>query len=323
MLSRDDAPSVASQLLRALRGRRSQVAFSRRLGYRSNVAADWEQGRRFPTGGELMRVLRVVGQDPPTLLQAFHPPTAALAGDCTDDELPAWLDAQRGRATVQELAARMGASRHAVGRWLAGRSRPRLPDLLALIDAMTGRVHDLVAGMVDIQAVPLLAVRVERARAAREVGLDEPWALPVLLAIETEGYAALPAHDPAWLAGFLDLPEERVERCLARLLDAGVVRREGERLVPGAPLTIDTRAHPELGRALKRHWLHIGMDRISRPRPGDVLGSNLFVLSRAELQRVRELQRAFYREVRGIGLGGRRATLSPWSRRVRAQRRSS
>ena len=46
---------AARQLLRALRGKRSQVAFSRRLGYRGNPIADWEAGRRTPTAQEMLR----------------------------------------------------------------------------------------------------------------------------------------------------------------------------------------------------------------------------------------------------------------------------
>lgn len=300
MLQPDDANLAGRQLLRALRGPRSQVAFSRRLRYRTNVAADWEQGRRAPTAEELLRAAAVVGIDVPAAFHAFHAPTAQLIDGGSAEGLAAWLDAHRGQATLESVAGRVGASRHAVGRWLSGRARPRVPDFLALVDALTGRVQDLVAALVDIEAVPLLAARVERARQTRRVGVEEPWALPVLLAVETQGYQALDRHDDAWLATFLGLSEARVQRCLARLLDAGMLRRDGERLVPGDPLTIDTAAHPELGRALKRHWQLVGMDRISAPRPGDVLGSNLFSLSVAELERIRQLQRAFYREVRTI-----------------------
>ena len=43
---------AAQQLLRAVRGRRSQQALSRHLGYRSNPVANWETGRRYPTARE-------------------------------------------------------------------------------------------------------------------------------------------------------------------------------------------------------------------------------------------------------------------------------
>lgn len=290
---------VASQLLRALRGRRSQVAFSRRLKYRSNVAADWEQGRRYPTAGELVRACGVVGVDVAGAFARFHP-TAAAAFSPDDAGIAAWLEALRGQTAIQDIAARTGLSRHALGRWLSGRTRPRLPDFLHLVDALTGRVQDLVAELVDIEAVPALAERRRRAEASRRVGIEAPWTLPILLALETAGYAALSAHDTGWLARLLGLPPERVAGCLDRLEEAGVIHRQGGRYAVGGALTIDTRAHPEAGRVLKKHWLSVGMDRVDAPRQSDILGYNLFALSRADLARIAALQRRFYREVRGI-----------------------
>jgi transcriptional regulator with XRE-family HTH domain len=290
---------VASQLLRALRGRRSQVAFSRRLRYRSNVAADWEQGRRFPTAGELVRACAVVGVDVAGGFARFHPAAAAVFS-ASDEGIAAWLEALRGQSAIQDIAARTGLSRHALGRWLSGRTRPRLPDFLLLVDALTGRVQDLVAELVDIEQVPALAERRRRAAASRRVGIEEPWTLPVLLALETAGYAALSAHDTGWLSRLLGLPVARVAGCLERLEEAGVIQRRGSHYAVGGALTIDTRAHPEAGRVLKQHWLSVGMERVEAPRPADILGYNLFSLSRADLARVASLQRSFYREVRGI-----------------------
>lgn len=293
---------VARQLIRALRGRRSQLAFSRRLGYRSNVAADWEQGRRFPTGAETLRAAQVVGVDVRAVVTGFNDAAAPryLAGADPDHAVALWLEGLRGRTSIQALAARCGRSRHAVGRWLSGATRPRLPDFLGVVDALTGRVEDLVAGLVDIEQVPALADRQRRAHASRRVGLEEPWALPVLLSLETQGYAALPAHDPDFLAARLGLTRARVESCLARLAAAGVIDKPAEHWVVGGALTIDTRAHPEAGRALKRHWSMVAQDRIGAPREGDILGYNLFAVSAHDLDRIRTLQRQFFREVRGI-----------------------
>ena len=51
------------ELLRALRGHRSQVAFARWLGFRSNVPAAWEGGHRCPDAVELFRVCARVKVD--------------------------------------------------------------------------------------------------------------------------------------------------------------------------------------------------------------------------------------------------------------------
>jgi hypothetical protein len=68
---------AARQLIRALRGSRSQVALARRLGYRGNVVAKWEGGQRFPTFGEVLRACGRVGIDVPSALARFHAPSAS------------------------------------------------------------------------------------------------------------------------------------------------------------------------------------------------------------------------------------------------------
>jgi DNA-binding transcriptional regulator YiaG len=59
-----DLNVLASELIRALRGPRSQTAFSRRLGYRSNVVYTWEAGIRAPTASETLRAAARVGVEP-------------------------------------------------------------------------------------------------------------------------------------------------------------------------------------------------------------------------------------------------------------------
>ncbi len=48
---------LACGVVRALRGKRSQLAFSRRLGYSTNVAYAWEAGRRGPSTREAFRMI--------------------------------------------------------------------------------------------------------------------------------------------------------------------------------------------------------------------------------------------------------------------------
>ena len=272
-----------------MRGHRSQASLSRRLGYKSAVCADWEQGLRAPTATGFFDLCSHVGVDLPAAIRTFHAPSAGSF----DPQSPSrWYRALRGSTAIAELSERTGRSRYAIGRWLSGRTQPRLPDLLAFLDALTGRVQDFIAALVDIQQVPSMADRVRRADASRDVGVLEPWTLAVLLAIESgvpEGH----------LANTLDRPQDHIDRCVLLLEQAGVIVRE-ERLVPGAPLTIDTQRHPDAGRTLKRFWGQVGVDRIDTPGPHDVLSFNLFACSVSDFMRIRALQRQFYREARSI-----------------------
>src|SRR6188768_2615717 len=57
-----DYEKLAKELIVALRGQRSQTAFSKRLGYRSNVAGAWEAGRAWPTGARFFQILERAGR---------------------------------------------------------------------------------------------------------------------------------------------------------------------------------------------------------------------------------------------------------------------
>src|SRR5688572_7368412 len=77
-----DYPKVARELVRALRGRRSQVAVSKRLGFRTNVLYTWESGRSSPHMGEFLRFAERVGKSPEQVVVAFYRtrPTWLTAG---------------------------------------------------------------------------------------------------------------------------------------------------------------------------------------------------------------------------------------------------
>jgi transcriptional regulator with XRE-family HTH domain len=197
--------------LRAVRGKRSQIAFARRLGYRANPITDWENGRRFPTAAEALRAACRAGISVSDALGRFHaakPPTQAelLAGAPT--QVAAWLSALRGSTPIGEIASRAARSRFAVARYLRGEAEPRLPDFLCLVDAITGRLPDLIGELVPIESVPTLFLRHRTAAAAKRLAFEEPWTEAVLRLLETSAYQARPAHDAAWIASQLRSGED-------------------------------------------------------------------------------------------------------------------
>jgi hypothetical protein len=122
-----EAKAAASQFLRAARGKRSQVAFARRLGYRGNPITDWEHGRRYPTAAEALRACARASIDVRAALRRFHPTAQpAGAGELDGDALAGWLSQLRGWTPLGEIGRRCGCSRFAVARWLSGQgSHPR------------------------------------------------------------------------------------------------------------------------------------------------------------------------------------------------------
>lgn len=293
------AEAASREILRAIRGDRSQVAFSRRLRYRGNVAAAWEAGRRSPTAEQMLRACGRCGIDVRAAFARFHPATAALVG-AHGEGLPAWLDALRGSTKIVAIAARAGVSRFAASRWLEGTARPRVPQFLALVEAITGRSSDLVAALVPIERVPSLLVEHRRREAARRLAFDEPWTEAVLRVLESDEYRSQARHVPGLVAQRLGIDPETEARCLERMVDAGVISRDGPRLRIAAPLTVDTRAFPEALAKLRAHWARVALDRVQVARASDVLAYNVMSVSRTDLARIRELLRSTYREIRSI-----------------------
>ncbi len=296
-----DYEALASDLVRALRGRRSQVALSRRLGYGSNAVYTWESGRRWPTASVFLQLVGRVGHDVPGAVRAFHRGEPAWLGEldpASPDGVSAWLRDLKGHAPLQDVAARAGRSRFAVARWLSGKAEPRLPDFLRLVQATSLRLLDLVALWVDPGRLRATARAWRRLEAARTLAWSSPWAQAVLLGLELRPYQDLARHDEAWLAARLGLEPAVVRDALSALVETGQVRWTGTRYAPVEVQAVELR-RPASGTSLKEHWASVGLERLREGGSG-AFSYNVFTVSEADLQRIEDLQRAHYRAIRAL-----------------------
>src|SRR5687768_15227633 len=297
-----DFPRVASEWLRFIRGKRSQRAFSRRLGYRSNIAYRWESGVCFPTAAETFALLFRGNAGPRRALQSFYGSGAAPVVSealATREGVAALLSDLRGKTSVVELGRRSGFSRFSIARWLSGAAEPRLPEFLALLEAETFRTLDFLSVFVDPAKLPSLAEAWRAREAAREIAYELPWSHAVLRALELTDYQALRQHRPGWIARRLGITLREEKRCLDALLAARQVRFEGGRYVLDDTHNVDTRADPARARALKARWLRVALKRFERGVPG-VFGYNLMAVSRADLERLRALHIDYFHKMQAL-----------------------
>ncbi|MFZ5480002.1 MAG: helix-turn-helix domain-containing protein [Myxococcota bacterium] len=297
-----DHARLSRELLRALRGRRAQRSLSKRLGYRTNVVYTWESGRREPSAAEALGLARAVGVDPAGALRGFFrspPEWLDRLDPATPEAVRLLLVDLAGELPAVELAARTGVSRHAVGRLLRGQAQPSLAELLRLVDAASRRALDLVACFVDPARLPSFAAAWADLSARRAIAADLPWSQAVLRVLELEAYRSMPAHRPGWIAHLLGISAVEEARCLEALVDAGQVVAEGGTYRPAAVLTVDTRPDPAAGRRQRRHWCEVALDRLARDRPG-LYSYNVFTVSSADLERIREMHLAYFRALRAV-----------------------
>jgi transcriptional regulator with XRE-family HTH domain len=297
-----DYERLAAELLRALRGKRSQAAFARRLGCRGNAIYTWEAGRNFPTAARTFQAAKRSGIDGLAALQRFYVRPPAWLHGCNPSQpqtLARLLDDLRGKTPVQTIADSIGRSRFAVSRWLKGQTQPRLPDFLRLIEATSLRLLDFIACLVDPAGLPSIAEPWRDLEATRRAAYDVPWSQAFLRALELEDYRALPAHVPGWLAGQLGLSIDEETQSLALLEHSGQIRMQRGRYRPARVTTVDTRADADAARRLRVFYSRVASDRIEHDTRASS-AYNLFGVSHADLTRLRELQRAYFREMRTI-----------------------
>lgn len=286
----------ARQFLRALRGRRSQKAFAKRLGYRGNPVTDWENGRRFPTAEEVLRAAALSGLDVNGAFRNFHQtsPPQINGGRV---ELADWLNSIRGTARINELAERLGISRYAISRYFRGEAKPRLPEFFTLVDGITGRLPHLVAGLVPIEQVPSLCPRYQAAEAARFSAYEAPWTEAILRVLELKQYRALLGHSDEYVAGYLRMPIDEVTKSIALLEKSGVIRLAGSHYQEERPLTVDTRGAPEIIDKLLTHWLAVATEKVVSRSPRQLFAYNVVAVSEADYLSIRALLASTFREV--------------------------
>ena len=296
-----DFELLAAELLRALRGKRSQQALCRRLGAKSNVVHQWERGHSFPSAARTLQVAARVGVDVPHAFREFYR-TAPRWLDEQDPASPAgvaaFLNGLRGSTSVVELSRYSGKSRFAVARFLSGDAEPRLPDFLRLVEAASLRLLDFLEQLVDPRLLPSVRAAWERLTVARRLAYDEPWSQAVLRALELSSYTALPRHVAGWIAQRIGVAPEEEARCLKLLADSGQIVWRDEHWQIENVMALDTRRDPDAARRLRAWWLRRGAARIEAGERG--LMYNLLGVSSADLERLRELQKAYLTELRAI-----------------------
>jgi len=297
-----DFDVLARELLVVLRGQRSQVAWSRRLGYKSNVAYAWESGRRSPTAAETLRAARRTGVDLDGAMTRFYgnpPPWLEETDPASPEAVARLLEDLRGNTSVSDLARSAGLSRYSVSRWLSGTTQPKLADFLRLVEAASLRTIDLVAALVDPETVPTVAPIWKLLEARRRAGFELPWTQGILRALELDAYKALPAHQPGWIAEQLGITEDEEQRCIDFLHSTGQIELGTHYVETAFVYAVDTRRHPEIGRHLKEHWTAVAAERIRSGAPGQ-FSYNIFTVSEADFERIRQMHLRYYRALRAV-----------------------
>ncbi len=296
-----DWQSLASELVRALRGKRSQAALSKRMRYRTNVLYAWESGRNAPTAAQLLDLAAQSGVDVRSALQQFfRVPPQGFGGASHDTEqtVLSFLTAVRGELPIAELSRQSGLSRFALTRIYKGHARAKAPEFLQLIEVCSHRLLDFVALLTDPAALPSVREAWRRQLARRETATRAPWSPAVVAALDLADYRALPRHDSVWLATRLGVDVEQVDQCLRLLAATEQIRFSGEHFEPSGIEAVELSEDRLLAKARREFWGRVAVERAKRSQ--GMSAYNVCGVSSDDLKRLKDLQREYLARARAI-----------------------
>lgn len=295
-----DCASLSRELVRATRGKHSQTSVSRWLGYATNALYRWESGQDAPTAARFFAMAVRCKVDCAAALHRFWRGSNYVPVDLSTPEgVAAFLRQLRGKVPITTIASKSGTTRTQVSRWLSGATEPKLPQFLALVEASSLRLLDLVAELVAPDSLPSVRDAYRTLDALRNAAHDAPWTQAILRCLELTDFDAPCAHTAKWIAKRIGIGAVEVEKGLTLLEVTGQIERRGQRFVIARTLALDTRRDAESSRAQRLFWLSVAQERLEAKHPG-VWSYNVFGVSKADLARLQQLHANYYNQMRAI-----------------------
>jgi len=297
-----DYERIASELIRALRGKRSCAELSRRAGYRSNIVHRWEAQQCWPTAAGFLALHAKLRPAAKPWIAGFlrqAPDWSAKLDASSPEAVSAFLRHVRGKTPIVRIAALSHCNRYSVSRWLEGSTEPKLPDFLRLVDASSRRLLDLVAALEDPARLPSLRDAWQQQQLAREAAYDLPWSHAVLRALELNDSPRGLSAQQAFIARKLGIGSDEVREALRVLEAMEQVKKSRGRFVPRAVTAIDTGSDPIRAKELKVAWTQTALERLQRGVAGH-FGWSVFAVSKADLTRLTNLHLQYVRAMREV-----------------------
>lgn len=238
---------LEKELLTAMRGKRTQGALSRRLGYSYNQVYRWEAGVKRLKWKDLCAVAKATKADLPLALEK----SVAFLGDHRRaDEI---LKHLIGNRSAVEVATRLGFTRYALMDWRSGKADPPLEAMLRFLEEEDALLTwlEVLAGEAGL---PSRRREIELKRELAQFLADHPASAALLVATELGVYENLSAHRVGMLAKAAGFGIEEEEFYLRELTRLGALEKKNGKFRKSTYMT-STRGDFEAEKRMKAYWI--------------------------------------------------------------------
>jgi|GEM_PF-3467194 len=211
--------ALIKELLKRLRGERSQEVLNRKFGFTFNQIYRWESGVTKMSWNEFTQFchyLDIPLEKITTSLITGLPEEAPISS-------PNLIRQLLGNMGIEKFATRYKLSRKAVSKWLSGDSTPNLEQVLFLFHNHAGQLVKWLDKLVGSEHLPSMKQTILRLRIREAVTYKYPEVSLILNYLQTKPFLTQTHYRPGALAKKFGLTVEQEEEIMQGLLQSGTI----------------------------------------------------------------------------------------------------
>lgn len=242
-----DFLKIQKELIRTLRGKRSQAQVNLKMNFSTNQMYRWESGQANISWIDFCNLCEVLKKP---IHDACEEGFAFRASPLDVTKLVQHLIGPR---TQKELQSTLGISRSKISRWQNKKVSLSLIQVLQLADGGPCSLHSFFKVLIGNNLTPTLRHLTELEEKEKEIHFIFPWTGAFLLCLLLPSYKALKKHKEGFIAKKIGITLEQERLTLKKLLEVHAVY-ETQGLYKARLNTITTSGSLEGRVALRKFW---------------------------------------------------------------------
>lgn len=243
-----DYAQIEKELVVALRGSRSQMMLSRRLGFSSNKVYKWESGLSRLSWGEFIHLAKCCKADYLPSLQKI------LGYKGSPEESDKFFAYLMGATSKTEVAKKIEVSENLVNRWLSGKSEPSLGVIFKMIHVFHLLLPEFIVHMTEEEKVPSIKDLFQhKNRQKVAIGLQPELEL-VMAMIQLDKTINGTESQLRFISEVLGISSDEALKKFERLVELDLARNTSERFIATVPF-VETGLTLSLSSNIRRFWL--------------------------------------------------------------------
>lgn len=221
--------NVIKELLKALRGRRSQEALNRSFGFSFNQVSRWERGVTkidWPEFVHFCELCHIPLRK--KMLEIFKAPLALFVEENQDPLISQnVVHALMGNLAIDKFSKRYQLPRKSVSKWLSGQAHPSLEQIFFMLHYHSGQLIKLLDCLAGAENIPSLQGVIAKLKIREEITYRYPEVSLILNTIHTKTFKAKTECPEGYFAKKFGLTSAEEKEILGGLLRSDTIHRFG------------------------------------------------------------------------------------------------